>query len=87
MPAFTGTLETFSHTLITSIKTSRECVPHDNALLVFMLLFIACGMAVTYKQAGGRANECKQINTLLLYISSVALGRHTDLNHELNGKV
>lgn len=71
MPAFIGTLETFSHTLIMSIKTSTECVPHDNVLLVFMLLFIACGMAVTYKQAGGKANECKQIKHILLYFRSV----------------
>lgn len=63
MHALTGTLETFSHTIITSVVTLRECVPHDNALLVFMLQFIVCCMGITYKEAGGRANGWKQINT------------------------
>lgn len=62
MPAFTGTLETFSHALITSVETLRECVPHDNALLVFMLQFIACGTAVTYKQTEEIQMDCTDLS-------------------------
>lgn len=46
------------HTLM-SIKTTRECVLHDNTLLLFMPQFITWSMAVTHKQAERRGNENK----------------------------